>query len=84
MKCLKCEKVLRYLMPESTNVDNGGDMVVTFHYGSRHDMMLVYKNRKQVLDDGSAIGETLRSDRIMAYICDDCFAKHVDLFEGGS
>jgi len=84
MKCLKCEKVLRYLMPESTNVDNGGDMVVTFHYGSRHDMMLGYKNRKQVLDDGSAIGETLRSDRIMAYICDDCFAKHVDLFEGGS
>jgi len=83
MKCLKCEKELRYLMPGSTNVDDGGDMVVTFHYGSRHDLMLGFSNERFVRPTGNTRLEwLLRSDRIMAYICDDCFAKHAELFEG--
>lgn len=83
MKCLKCEKDLRYLMPGSTNVDDGGDMVVTFHYGSRHDLMLGFSNERYVKPTGNTRLEwLLRSGRIMAYICDDCFAKHAELFEG--
>jgi hypothetical protein len=82
MKCLKCERELKILEPTSSNIDDGGDMEVTFHYGSRHDMCLGFSGRKTMHSGDSRLGKLLSCDVVRAYICDDCFEKHVDLFQG--
>lgn len=66
-------------------VYDAGFMVVSFHYGSRHDQIetpaqaahLKLKGEKQ-----DKLSTMLRSDEIRAFICDDCFESNLDLFEG--
>lgn len=82
MKCLKCEKELKILEPTTSNIDDGGDLNVSFHYGSRHDMCLGYKGRKEMHSGEDRRAKLLSCDHIQAYICDDCFEKHIELFDG--
>jgi hypothetical protein len=83
MKCLKCEKELKFLENSSSNIDDGGDLNVSFHYGSRHDMCLGFSGRKMIHKDGEDRRARLLScDHIQAYICDDCFEQHIELFDG--
>lgn len=79
MKCLKCEKSLETL-PNCSNVDGGGDMDVTFHYGSKHDMCIGFGGYRALSDIRRE--QLLACDLIKAYICDECFDKHSELFEG--
>lgn len=79
MKCLCCEKVLgeMYAGRESFTPEDGGRMMVSFGYGSRHDQG----------GSGPAvtpIDKLLNCNEIEAYICDDCFEKKFDLMNGFS
>jgi hypothetical protein len=76
MKCLKCEKELEFYPENSTNVNDGGDLWVEFHYGSRHDMCIGFSGRKIMYNDTN-LGKLLAADRLKAYICDDCFEKNL-------
>jgi hypothetical protein len=60
-------------------VYDAGFMVVSFHYGSRHDQI-----EPPLLTPPPSIrlDALLRSDEIRAFICDDCFESNLDLFEG--
>lgn len=83
MKCLKCEKPMSMMKDMEKNPDDGGEMVVSFHYGSRHDMCLGMPERLARHDKAKTYRERLLfCDQIRAYICDDCFEKHIDLFQG--
>lgn len=87
LKCLKCEKELKYVWKTSTNIEDGGDLNVGFHYGSRHDMCDDFGPRpdqsKYPIDEKEPRHVNLRScDYVRGFICDDCFEKHADLFHG--
>lgn len=88
MKCLKCEKEL-YI--GDCNIVDAGYMEISFHYGSRHDQCLGSAKPKRpqykegdVIPKKSRLQGLLASDKIQSYICDECFEKHLDLFEGYS
>jgi len=72
--CLICGKSLPW--EESMElVEGGGFVVLSFHYGSRHDQLATWVDKDKK-------SELLRCDEIRAYICDDCFENKLDLFEG--
>lgn len=92
-KCLKCEKELKPVGDNCSNIDDAGYMEVSFHYGSRNDQMKgfidITKFRRRRSGDPEPPPLTrrerlLKSDKIQAYICDDCFEKYEELFEGYS
>lgn len=86
MKCLKCEKELTRLDPGERNVNGGGELRVSFGYGSTHDMMTdlfeVPRNSHEVLPEAPRHDRLLGCELVNAYICDSCFVKHAELFEG--
>ena len=61
--CLKCEKELTF-GSDCGNIDDAGYMTVEFHYGSRHDMCIGFREHKG----------------ITTFICDDCYEQHRWLF----
>jgi len=75
--CLVCDKELEY-DPGSHhrgNVMDAGFMLVSFHYGSRHDQCHGYDGRKSHRGESSPMEKLLTCDEIEAFICDDCFEK---------
>lgn len=84
VNCLICDKELNY-EPGKThdgNVHDGGFMLVSFHYGSRHDQCLGFSGRKAHRKDASPMHKLLTCDDIEAFICDDCFEKKFDKMKG--
>ncbi len=81
MKCLKCEKEIVFMHDMPGNPDDAGEMDVSFHYGSRHDMCLGFGGRK-MRPAPTLRDKLLNCDVIRAYVCDNCFDKHIDLFDG--
>lgn len=82
--CLVCDKELEYTPgPGHTgNVHDAGFMLVTFHYGSRHDQRLGYEGRKTMNDNETDLQQLLNCDQIETFICDDCFEKKLDKMNG--
>lgn len=83
MKCIKCEKAMSILTDSISNVDDGADFLVRFHYGSRHDMCFGFGGRfnRGLPEDPTHVDRLIASDGARGFICDDCFEKHADLFE---
>jgi hypothetical protein len=82
-KCLICRKELEW--DDIGLVYDAGFMVVSFHYGSRHDQIetpLSFKCASWAGEKQDKLSTMLRSDEIRAFICDDCFESNLDLFEG--
>jgi hypothetical protein len=94
-KCLKCEKDLKFLT-NCNNIGDAGYIEITFHYGSRHDQCLEFRRRSRprrknedppkprTTREITRLERLLTSDKVQTYLCDDCFEKHQDLFEGYS
>jgi len=88
--CLVCDKELEYDPGprHNGNVMDGGFMLVSFHYGSRHDQCLGFPGRKNQRDAQPMQGELppytnlLTCDEIEAFICDGCFEKKFDKMKG--
>lgn len=57
--CFICNKELKFLSEEHDQINNGGNVQISCHYGSRHDMEIGISNNKP----------------FNTYICDDCFDK---------
>jgi hypothetical protein len=85
-RCLKCEKELEFVSECGENINDAGYIEVTFHYGSRHDQCIDLRvgRRRAFHRAERRIEKLLASDKIQAYICDDCFEKHEELFEAYS
>jgi len=83
VNCLVCDKELDYDPGESHrgNVMDAGFMLVTFHYGSRHDQCHGFAGRKNHVGE-SPMEKMLACDEIEAFICDDCFEKKFDKMKG--
>lgn len=89
-RCLKCENPIRPIptWEEYSNLDHAGEMEVSFGYGSSHDMCHGHPHRKACTLDRypkvkpERLSRLLASDRLLAYICDSCFTRHLDLFAG--
>ncbi len=77
VNCLVCDKVLDYEPgPDyNGNVSDGGFMLVSFHYGSRHDQCHGFPMRQQLRGEKGTMENMLSCDEIEAFICDDCFEK---------
>lgn len=71
-----CDKELEYEpgTQYNGNVNDGGFMLVSFHYGSRHDQCHGFHGRKSYRNENS-MKRMLTCDEIEAFICDDCFEK---------
>lgn len=84
VSCLICDKELEYEPgPEHNgNVYDAGFMLVSFHYGSRHDQCHGYPARKSDRDQGDEKNKLLTCDEIEAFICDDCFEKKFTKMRG--
>lgn len=84
VNCLVCDKELDYeLTPtHQGGVSGGGFMLVSFHYGSRHDQCLGYPGRKANRENASSMHKLLTCDDLEAFICDDCFEKKFDKMKG--
>lgn len=54
---------------------DGGFMLISFHYGSRHDQCHGFSGRKNRNDNDKPMDKLLACDEIEAFICDDCFEK---------
>lgn len=83
VNCLVCDKELDYDPGphHNGNVTDGGFMLVSFHYGSRHDQCHGFAGRKNCLSD-KPMEKLLTCDEIEAFICDDCFEKKFDKMKG--
>jgi hypothetical protein len=82
--CLVCDKELEYEPgPNHTgNVMDAGFMLVSFHYGSRHDQCHGYHGRKTMRGKDNPMHDLLACDEIEAFICDDCFEKKFNKMKG--
>lgn len=72
-QCLICDKQLKR---EGEFIFDCGIVDVSFGYGSRNDPIGIYDSKDSKKD------KLLLCDRIQAYICDDCFDRKIDYFEG--
>jgi hypothetical protein len=80
MQCLICEKNIKLIYSNyPNNPDNGGEITVSFGYGSKHDQLPFIERS---LDAPLRIDNLLSCDLIKAWICDDCFEKKQHLFNG--
>src|SRR5581483_6079482 len=68
--CLVCDKELDYEPGPSHNgnVYDGGFMLVSFHYGSRHDQCFGYHGRKRQRGKANDMVDLLTCDEIEAFI----------------
>ncbi len=85
MQCLKCEKPMQLCpdtSPEIVQMDWGGNLDVSFYYGSRHDQMDDFGRTVRLPENPTRRDQLLRCYKIRAYICDDCFETHAHLFDG--
>lgn len=76
VKCLICERELEL---NENYLSDGGYINIEFHYGSRHDQChdIGGNYATAASTNGSFQELLLASDKIEAYICDDCFEmKH--------
>ena len=70
-KCLICQKALE-------NAEfSGGDILITFGYGSRHDQLGM--RSMEAIND---MEKMLQCDEIRAKMCDDCFEAMYPLCQG--
>lgn len=83
VNCLICDKELEYEVYPSHRggVNDGGFMLVSFHYGSRHDQCHGYSGRKSYRNE-NPMNKLLTCDEIEAFICDDCFEKKFHKMKG--
>jgi hypothetical protein len=83
VNCLVCDKELDYEPGADYrgNVSDAGFMLVSFHYGSRHDQCHGFSGRKSHRDE-RPMEKLLTCDEIEAFICDDCFEKKFDKMKG--
>ena len=72
LKCLICQKELA-----GEEFFAGGDILISFGYGSRHDQLGV-KSVEAVND----MERMLQCDEIRAVICDDCFEAVYPMCQG--
>lgn len=80
VNCLVCDKELG--LQYNGNVMDGGFMLVSFHYGSRHDQCHGFGGRKSHRAESSPMNKMLTCDEIEAFICDDCFEKKFEKMKG--
>jgi hypothetical protein len=77
MKCVFCERELEPVFEDNQfQAFGGGDLKVSFGFGSRHDHL------GQRPDSEVPLERLLACDVIVGFICDDCFEKKHELFEG--
>ena len=83
VNCLVCDKELEHDSdpPYRGGVTDAGFMLVSFHYGSRHDQCHGYSGRKSHRDE-QPMERLLTCVEIEAFICDDCFEKKFDKMKG--
>jgi hypothetical protein len=86
-KCFKCERDLEFEFgrddeANSSPIGGGGFLEASFHWGSRHDQGGENWRNPRRHKDPSRLGRMLQCDKIQGYICDDCFERHLDLFDG--
>ena len=79
-KCLICQKNIVFSHEEHNSFE-GGDVVISFGYGSRYDQM-GWRELAEVRNAGGSLQPLLSCDKIYARICDDCFEKVAPLMEG--
>ena len=71
-KCLICQKLIEV---DENNFFDGGDVVISFGYGSRHDQC-------GIPDPTNDMEKMLNCNKIYARMCDDCWEKVFPLCEG--
>lgn len=72
-KCLCCEKEIK---EEKHFLMGAGSLLLNFGYGSKFDQFLSASVQESVLDS------LVSCQKVVAYICDDCFELKSKLFEG--
>jgi hypothetical protein len=83
MKCLRCERPITADPNCPNNPSGAGEVVVSFHYGSRWDQCDGIYPPQPVDPTKERHISLLRSCRqIVGYLCDDCFVVHSDLLSG--
>ena len=79
-KCLICRKEIEV---DEHNTFAGGDVVISFGYGGRHDQCGGHPNGLRCGTPAlTPLEQLLQCDRIYARMCDDCFEEVYPLFEG--
>ena len=79
MRCIICDKQIELLEGSSGNLKNAGMLKAYFGYGSDHDQLGAQGYLPEPVD---RLTRLLRCDEVVAYICDSCFEKKIELFEG--
>ena len=96
MKCICCEKELEPVSDSSVMQPyNGGEVRVSFHYGSRFDWLgsrtpirddelniVAHEPRQGVLERENRAERLSGCSHILAVLCDDCFEAKSHLFSG--
>lgn len=85
-KCIFCEKDMTGIA-DTFQPDDGGEVRINFSYGSRHDQELDMKGCGFHIHHVIELSETrlqklLCCEKIVGYVCDDCFEKKQHLFSG--
>jgi len=75
--CLKCEKELRI---EGSTVHEGVILDMSSGYGSRFDELDAWNFEKET-SDLTRIEKAMLAQLRRAFLCDDCFEKHIDKFK---
>lgn len=80
--CLVCDKQLIHSEGNNGFLNDGGFMLLSFHYGSRHDQCFGYSKRKEMRSNVTDLEKMLSCDQIEAFICDDCFESKIAKMRG--
>ena len=74
VKCLLCKKKLKF-DKQIKSVVGAGTATIQFWYNSRYDKIGTFPPEEP-------LAKLLNADEIRFFICDDCFEKNADLFDG--
>lgn len=89
MRCFKCERTIVVMNdfgePLGNCLDGAGRFTPNFGYGSVHDSESPHGFLPTAEFAALSLAEQLdRCDRVVGYICDDCYEKYAHLLEGYS
>lgn len=83
--CLICDKELE---SDHDLAMDAGFVTINFHYGSKFDQCIgmptkgIYKHTIDKNDPKKKLKEMLNCKKIEGVVCDECFVKKLDYFQG--
>lgn len=80
VQCLVCDGNL--YIDENNCIGMGGTMTVEFGFGSCHDQMKDWGGTPACFNPKHPEDKLLACDQVVAYLCDGCFRKKRDKFQG--